>query len=125
MAEIDPELAATWPTYRDLNRTLAGLAARRDNVSEAWAWLGGYDVGRPYAARLFADVEAAAVPTLLEHTGDELNALLGTMSFWARLAPRQRDALAAENRALQQRLGRPIRSSTLACLVTARRRPRT
>ncbi len=36
MAEIAPELAATWPTYRDLNGTLAGVAARRDNVSEIW-----------------------------------------------------------------------------------------
>jgi SAM-dependent methyltransferase len=125
MAEIAPELAAEWPTYRDLHGTLAGVAARRDNVSEIWGWLGSYDVGRRYAAPLFHDVQVAAVPTLLEHTADELNALLGTMSFWARLAPRQRDALAAENQALHQRLGRPIRSSTVACLVTARRQPRT
>lgn len=125
MAEIAPELAAAWPTYRDLNGTLAGIAARRDNVSEIWGWLGSFDVERRYAASLFHDVQVAAVPTLLEHTADELNALLGTMSFWARLTPRQRDALAAENQALHQRLGRPIRSSTVACLVTARRQPRT
>jgi hypothetical protein len=61
---------------------------------------------------------------LLEHTAEELNALLGTMSFWKRLSPRQRDALATENDALHQQLGRPIRSSTVACLVTARRAPR-
>jgi SAM-dependent methyltransferase len=36
MAEIAPELAAAWPTYRDLDGTLAGVAARRDNVSEIW-----------------------------------------------------------------------------------------
>jgi len=125
MAEIAPELTATWPTYRDLDGTLAGVAARHDNVSEIWGWLGSYDVGRSYAASLFQDVQVAAVPTLLEHTADELNALLGTMSFWARLAPRQRDALAAKTQALHQRLGRPIRSSTVACLVTARRRPHT
>ncbi len=125
MAEIAPELAAAWPTYRDLDDTLAGGAARRDNVSEVWGWLGSYDVERRYAALLFHDVQIAAVPTLLEHTADELNALLGTMSFWARLAPRQRDALAAKTEALHQRLGRPIRSSTVACLVTARRRPHT
>jgi SAM-dependent methyltransferase len=124
MAEIAPELAAAWPTYRDLNGTLAGVAARRDNVSEVWGWLGSHDVGRSAAASLFQDVQVAVVPTVLEHTADELNALLGTMSFWARLAPRQRDALAARTRALHQRLGRPIRSSTIACLVTARRRPR-
>jgi hypothetical protein len=61
------------------------------------------------------------VPTLVEHTADEINALLGTMSFWARLSPEQRDALAGENRALYERLGRPIRASTVAVLLTARR----
>jgi SAM-dependent methyltransferase len=125
MARIAPELAAAWPTYRDLDGTLAGVAARRSNVSEVWAWLGSYDIARRYAARLFDEANVATVPTLLEHTAQELNALLGTMSFWARLSPRQRDALVADNDALHQRLGRPIRSSTVACLVTARRAPRT
>jgi hypothetical protein len=69
--------------------------------------------------------EHPTVPTLLEHTGQELNALLGTMSFWARLSARQRDALVADTDALHQRIGQPIRSSTVACLVTARRAPRT
>lgn len=125
IATIAPELGADWPTYRDLEYTLAGVAARRENVSEVWAWLGNYAIARGYAASLFDDAHVVALPTLLEHTADELNALLGTMSFWARLAPRQRDALAAENHALHQRLGRPIRSGTVACLVTARRHPRT
>lgn len=57
----------------------------------------------------------------LEHTAEELNSLLGTMSFWSRLSRVQRTALQSENRALYERIGRPIRSSTLACLVTARR----
>ena len=121
IAKIAPEAAAAWPVYRDLNGTLAGVSARRSNVSEIWGWLGSYDLGRGYAARLFRDAQIAAVPTLLEHTADELNAVLGTMSFWTRLSPRQRDALAAENHALHQRLARPIRSSTVACLVTAQR----
>ncbi len=125
MARIAPELAADWPTCRDLDGTLAGVARRRANVSEAWAWLGSYEVARAYATRLFDDVQVAAVPRLVEQTAEELNALLGTMSFWARLSRRQRDALTAENRALNRRLGRPIRSSTVACLVTARRAPRT
>jgi SAM-dependent methyltransferase len=125
MTTIAPELAADWPTYRDLACTLAGVAARRQNVSEVWAWLGGYEIARRYAADLFDDAQIAAVPTLLEHTADELNALLGTMSFWAGLSPRQRDALAAENQTYYRRIGRRIRSSTVACLVVARRQPRT
>ena len=93
LARIAPEVAADWPVYRDLERTLAGVAARRDNVSEVWAWLGSYALSRPYAADLFDEVHLATVPILLEHTADELNALLGTMSFWARLSTRQRDDL--------------------------------
>ncbi|MGO9791087.1 MAG: class I SAM-dependent methyltransferase [Solirubrobacteraceae bacterium] len=123
MTRTAPELAAAWPTYRDLDGTLAGVAARRANVSEAWAWLGNYDIARRHVAGLFGEAQVAAVPTLLEHTGELLTALLGTMSFWTRLSQRQREALAAENDALHQQLGRPIRSSTVACLVTARRLP--
>jgi SAM-dependent methyltransferase len=121
IATVAPELAAEWPTYRDLDGTLGGFDQRRGNVSEVWAWLGDYELARGYAADLFDDAQLCAVPTPLEHTADALNALLGTMSFWARLSPRQRDALCAENHALHRRLGRPIRSSTVACLLTARR----
>jgi len=61
------------------------------------------------------------VPTLLERIADEVNALLGTASFYARLSPDQRQALENESVAIYDRLGRPIRSSTVAVLVTARR----
>ncbi len=116
-----PEIAATWPTYRDLDCTIAGVQERRGNIADAWAWLGGYDIGRDYAAELFEDVQLATVPTQVEHTAGELNGLLGTMSFWAQLSPDQRDALTKENHALHERLGRPIRASTVAALLTARR----
>jgi SAM-dependent methyltransferase len=116
-----PEIAASWPVYRDLDRTIAGAQERRQNIAEAWSWLGSYDIGRDYAADLFDDLQLATVPTLVEQTAAELNAVLGTMSFWARLSAEQRDALANENRALQERLGRRIRASTVAALVTARR----
>ena len=119
-----PEIAATWPKYRDLESTIVGVREHRRNVADAWGWLGSYDIGRDYAADLFEDVQLATAPKLIEHTADELNALLGTMSSWARLSPDQRDALTSESRALHERLGRPIRASTLAGLVTARRRGR-
>jgi SAM-dependent methyltransferase len=115
-----PQVAATLPTYRDLDHTIAGVQQRCRNLADAWAWLGSHDIGRDYAAALFEDLQLATVPTLVEHTADELNALLGTMSFWARLSPEQREALINENHALHERLGRPIRASTVAVLVTAR-----
>jgi SAM-dependent methyltransferase len=119
--EVAPDLLAQWPDYRDLDATLEGVALRGDNVSKAWAWLGSYDIGRDYAADLFDDVQLVALPGHLEQTAAELMALLGTMSYWARLSPAQRDSLTAFTTALERRLGRPIRSSTVACLMTARR----
>jgi len=121
MTAIAPAVAASWPRYRDLETTLAGVHERRENVSEVWAWLGGYAVAREYAAHLFDDAQMAVAPTLMEHTAAELNALLGTMSFWSRLSPEQREAMESANRSLHEQLGRQIRSSIVACLVTARR----
>jgi hypothetical protein len=40
MRKVAPDIAANWPTYRDLDATLAGMEQRRGNVSEVWAWLG-------------------------------------------------------------------------------------
>ena len=91
------------------------------NVSEVWAWLGSYDIGQDYAGRLFGDVQVAVMPKLIEHTPDKLNAIVRTMSFYARLSPDQRQALKREYEAIYERLGRPIRASTVAALVTARR----
>ncbi len=120
MTAIAPEIAASWPHYRDLETTLTGVRERRENISEVWAWLGRYEVAREYAAHLFDDAQIAAAPTLMEHTAAELGALLGTMSFWARLSPEQREAMESANRTLHEQLGRPIRSSIVVCLVTAR-----
>jgi SAM-dependent methyltransferase len=121
LRKVAPDIAANWPTYRDLDATLAGMERRRGNVSEAWAWLGSYDVAQDYAGRLFGDVQVALTPKLIEHTPDKLNAIVRTMSFYARLSPDQRQALEREHEAIYERLGRPIRASTATALVTARR----
>jgi hypothetical protein len=101
------------------------MEQRRGNVSEVWAWLGSYDVGQSYAGPLFGDVQVAVMPKLVEHTPDELNAIVRTMSFYARLSPAQRQALEREYEAIYERFGRPIRASTVAALVTARRSAET
>jgi SAM-dependent methyltransferase len=121
LSRIAPEAAADWPSYRDLATTVAGAEQRRANVSEVWAWIASHDVVSAQAGRMFCDVKIAAVPMRIEHNAEELNALLGTLSFYQRITPSQRDALKAENIAIHKRLGRPIRSSTVAVLVTARR----
>jgi SAM-dependent methyltransferase len=119
LSRVAPEVAATFPSYRDLDATLAGAEQRRGNVSAVWAWLGDHDVAQDYASDLFDDVQVAVVPLLVEHTAGELNAILRTMSYYPRLGPAQRRALERENEAIYERLGRPIRSSTVATLVTA------
>ena len=121
LATIAPDIAAGWPAYRDLDATLAGVEERRGNISQAWAWLGSYDIGRDYAGRLFGDVQVAVTPQLIEHAPSELNALVRTLSFYARLSPDQRQALEREHEAMYERFGRPIRASIVAALVTAQR----
>jgi hypothetical protein len=86
-----------------------------------WAWIGSQDVARPDAGRLFGDVRIACVPVVAEHTADELNGILRTISSYHRLSPHQRHALENEHAALCERLGCPIRSSMAAVLVTAQR----
>ena len=122
IAKVAPDIAADWPAYRDLDATLAGVKERRANVSQAWAWLGSCDLAQDYAGPLFGDVQVALMPKLVEHTPDELTALVRTLSFWARLSPGQRQALGDEYQAIYDRLGRPIRASMVAALVTARTR---
>jgi len=118
--KVAPDVAADWPAYRDLDGTIAGVEQRRGNVSRAWAWLGSCDIGQDYAGHLFGDVQVAVMPKLVEHTPDELNSLLRTMSFYARLSQGQKQALEREYEAIYERLGRAIRASIVAALVTAR-----
>jgi SAM-dependent methyltransferase len=121
LARVAPEIAAEWPPLRDLPTTLSGVQERRANVSDVWAWLAHRDVGLPYAARLFRDVEIAVVPSITEQTADQVNALLATTSLYARITPAQQEALEQANREIEERTGRPIRTGMAAMLVTARR----
>lgn len=121
LTEAAPAIAADWPRLRDLDAFLAGVAERRENVSEVWAWIGHQDVARAYAADLFEDVEIAVVPSWMEQTAEALNAFFRTTSLHHRLPPDQQQALVRANLRIGERLGRPIRSSMLAVLVTARR----
>lgn len=125
LTRIAPEIAVEWPAYRSLADIATGVEQRRDNISEAWSWLGGYDLGRSRVGRLFDHVQIATVPTLVEKTGDELCALLRTMSFYSRLTPDQSQAIQRAHVALYERAGRPLRASTVAVLLTARRREDT
>jgi SAM-dependent methyltransferase len=115
-----PEWAARWPATRTRAQTLAGAEARRGNLSELWSFLGGYDLARPHAGPLFADAVIDTELIVLESTATDLNALIRTMSFHARLSAEQAGAIDAAILAHERRVGRPLRAAELAVLVTAR-----
>ncbi len=121
MRAVSPELAAEWPEYRTMSEMLAGAEERKSNVSELWGWLGTRDLGRDYAAALFDDASLATIPIQIEQSAESLNALLSTMSFWSRLDQTQQQRIQQDNRELEARLGRKLRASIAACLVTAQR----
>jgi len=90
----------------------AGLDAQAGLICGWWA--------RP-TGRLFDDVRAAAVPVVRQHTATELIALMRTLSPYHRMTAHRQAALEASIVALQEALGRPMRSTTAAVLVTARK----
>jgi cyclopropane fatty-acyl-phospholipid synthase-like methyltransferase len=116
-----PEMAARWPHYHELDEIITGVEKRRKNISEAWSWLGEYDLARNYASNLFEDTQVAAVPNLIEQTADELLAVLRTISAYSSLSEQQRTDLENEYQEIYENLGRPIRSSTATILITAKR----
>jgi SAM-dependent methyltransferase len=124
LAAEAPEVAADWPPLRDLDTILAGVKERAENVSEVWAWLTGDALARDHAAPLFEPVEVDAVPVVVEHTAEEMIALFRTMSVHNQRSPVQREAVERAAVVLEERLGRPIRSSMLMVLATARRASR-
>lgn len=115
-----PEVAATWPALRPLDAIMAGIEERSDNVSDAWSWVGQYDLGRP-EGRLFCDVRAAAESVVRQDTAAELIAVVRTLSPYHRMTADQQAALESSLVALEEELGRPMRSTTAAVLVTARK----
>lgn len=122
LGRVAPEIAARWPPLRDLATILDGVEERRGNVSEVWAWIiESRAVARDHVDALFFDVHMTGVPVLFEQTADEVNAYLRTTSVYRRLPPDRQQALERETVEVYERLGRPIRSNTLAVAVTARK----
>ena len=119
--EMRPE-AESWAP-RDAPTLWEGAEARRDNVSEVWAWLTRYELGRPEAAALFEDVEIQHVAIDAEETPEVFLALLRTTSTYLRLEPDHRRQLERRITAAIESAGGTCRSTTFATLVTARASP--
>jgi SAM-dependent methyltransferase len=116
--EVLPE-AATWER-RDAKAIWEGAEARRDNVSELWAWLERRETARPEAAELFEDVTLAKVATEREATAAEGLAFVRTTSSYLRLDPRRQKLLEHRLAAVVEDAGGTYRSTTFDTLVTAR-----
>lgn len=118
-ARLEPEIAAERPALRDLATIRAGVEARRENVSEVWAWLAHPGLAVPEAAKLFGPATFTAVHRVQEHTAGELWAMFETTALYHRLAPDLRAALRAEDERIIERAGGVLRSTQLVALVTA------
>jgi hypothetical protein len=116
--EVLPE-AATWES-RDANVIWKGAEARRDNVSELWAWLERREIARPEAAELFEDVTLAKIPSEREATAAEGLAFVRTTSSYLRLDPNRQKLLEHRLAAVVEAAGGTYRSTTFDTLVTAR-----
>jgi SAM-dependent methyltransferase len=118
-ARLAPEIAGERPAMRDLATIRAGVEARRENVSEVWAWLAHPGYAVPEAASLFGPATFRAVRRTKEQTADELWAMFETTAIYHRLTPQVRDALQAEDKHIIERAGGTLRTTQLTVLVAA------
>jgi SAM-dependent methyltransferase len=107
---------------RTIDEQLAGAEARRDNVSEVWAWFCHRDLGVPEAVALFDDVSIATEAREIEETADEALAHLRTTSQYLQLDQARRDRLEERQREVIDAAG-GFRETIYALLVTARAVP--
>ena len=61
-ARLAPEVARDRPALRDLTTIRAGVEARRENVSEVWAWLAHPSLAVPEAEKLFGQRRSRPSP---------------------------------------------------------------
>ena len=119
LARLAPEIAGEHHALRDLATIEAGVEARRENISEVWAWLAHPGLAVPEAGKLFGPTTFTAVRRVKEQTAEELWAMFETTSIYHRLTPQVRVALQAEDERIIERAGGTLRSTQLVALVTA------
>jgi SAM-dependent methyltransferase len=119
LERLAPDVAADYPVPRDLDEIPTGVEARRDNVSEVWAWLAHPGLAVPEAERLFGPATFTALRQPKEQTAEELWTRFETTSIYHRLTPEVRDALQAANEKIIARAGGTLRWTQLFVLVTS------
>jgi SAM-dependent methyltransferase len=119
LERLAPDVAADYPVPRDLDEIPSGVEARRDNVSEVWAWLAHPGLAVPEAEKLFGPATFTAVRQIKEQTAEELWTRFATTSIYHRLTPEVRNALQAEDEQIIKRAGGTLRWTQIFVLVTA------
>jgi len=119
LARLAPEIASEHQVLRDLGTIEAGVEARRENISEVWAWLAHPGMAVPEAGQLFGPATLTTVRRVKEQSAEELWAMFETTSLYHRLTPQARVALKAEDTRIIESVGGTLRSTQLVALVTA------
>jgi ubiquinone/menaquinone biosynthesis C-methylase UbiE len=107
---------------RTMDEQFAGAEARRDNVSEVWAWLTQHDLAVPEAAALFTDVRIETRSREITETADEVMEHVRTTSSYLELDEARRERLEQRHREIIDAAG-GYRETIHAMLVTARAVP--
>jgi ubiquinone/menaquinone biosynthesis C-methylase UbiE len=113
--------AASWHS-RSPEEIWAGAEARRENVSELWAWLEKREIANPEAAGLFEDVAIETLAADHEETTDEMLALIRTTSAYLQLDEERAEVLEQRLASAVEEVGGSYRFRLFATLVTARAR---
>lgn len=121
LKDVAPELYASFPQPPTREELYANVERHRQNISAAWQPYTLNDITREYAADLFDDAELDLTVEELHQTAAETIDVLSTMSF-ARLPETRQTGIAIRFAALEQELGRPLRTTRACVLMTARRR---
>jgi SAM-dependent methyltransferase len=118
--EVVPDAPTSSP--RDAETLWSGVEARRQNVSEVWAWLERHDLARAEAAELFEEADVTRLPMELGSSTAEVLAFVRTTSVYLSLDPERRQLLERRLSQVLEDAGGTYRWGTSAVLVTARRR---
>lgn len=121
LKEVAPEMYVNFPQPPTQEELFVNVERHRDNISLAWQPYTINDIARAYVAELFDGAQLDLVVEELHQTATETLDVLRTMSF-ARLSDDRQSEIARRFAALEQELGRPLRTTRACLLMTARRR---
>ena len=123
LARLAPEIAVEHHAPRDLATIEAGVAARRENISEVWAWLAHPGLALQEAGELFGPATSPPPAGSRSRQPKSYGRCSRRPRSTTDLTPQVRALLKAEDERIIERAGGTLRSTQLIALVTARVQP--